>query len=407
MPKPLGLVLLAALTSLACRPATSPSPSAAQSAAYVIRLGNDTIAVDQYTRTGNRIEGTLVQRSPRASVTRYLVLLNANGTPASIEQSTRLPDGSMIPNAPRSVTATFTADSIVSQVQRDSIVTIRMAARDAFPTVLNAFSLYAVPIAALRASGRDSAMFASYAAGTRQVNALPLAKKGANRYWVYYFGNPFEITTDDRGNTLSVDGSRTTLHIVAMRQPTLDVAALATAFAERERQSRAMGALSPRDTVTATISGAQLWVDYSRPTLRGRRVFGANGVLGDSIWRTGANAATQFTTSAPITLAGLRVPAGTYTLWTVPRPKRADLVVNTQTGQWGTEYDGSRDLGMARMAMDSLAAPVEKFTISITGSDDRHGTLAMEWGPFRWTAPIVVLAPDVATRPGAGEKGSR
>jgi hypothetical protein len=109
------------------------------------------------------------------------------------------------------------------------------------------------------------------------------------------------------------------------------------------------------------------------------------------VWRTGANAATQFTTSAPIMLGGLRVPAGTYTLWTVPRPKRADLVVNTQTGQWGTEYDGARDLGIGRMTMDSLATPVEKFTISITGSDARNGTLAMEWGTFRWTAPIVVL----------------
>ena len=76
----------------------------------------------------------------------------------------------------------------------------------------------------------------------------------------------------------------------------------------------------------------------------------------------------------------------------MPRPKRADLIVNTQTGQWGTEYDGSKDLGMARMTSDSVATPVEKFTISITGSDAKHGTLAMEWGPLRWTAPIVVLA---------------
>ena len=86
------------------------------------------------------------------------------------------------------------------------------------------------------------------------------------------------------------------------------------------------------------------------------------------------------------------VPAGTYTLWTVPRATRADLIVNKQTGQWGTEYDGSKDLGMARMTADSVATPVEKFTISITGTDATHGTLAMEWGPLKWTAPIIVLA---------------
>jgi hypothetical protein len=145
-----------------------------------------------------------------------------------------------------------------------------------------------------------------------------------------------------------------------------------------------------RDTVRARIGTATFTVDYGRPLARGRTLLG-DVVPYDRVWRTGANAATQFTTSAPVTLAGIRVPAGTYTLWTVPRRNRADIIVNAQAGQWGTEYDGKRDVGMAPMTMDSLTSPVEKFTISITGSDARHGTLAMEWGPFRWNAPIVVL----------------
>jgi hypothetical protein len=113
----------------------------------------------------------------------------------------------------------------------------------------------------------------------------------------------------------------------------------------------------------------------------------------DYVWRTGANAATQFTTSAPITLAGIAVPAGTYTLWTVPRASGvADLIVNRQSGQWGTEYNGARDLGMAHMQTETAKAPVEEFTISIAGSGANRGTLSIEWGPFRWTAPIVVTA---------------
>jgi len=116
----------------------------------------------------------------------------------------------------------------------------------------------------------------------------------------------------------------------------------------------------------------------------------ANVISYDRVWRTGANAATQFTTSAPITIAGLSLPAGTYTLWTVPRVGRVDLIVNRQTGQWGTEYSRAQDLGTVPMKSDSVATPVEKFTISIEGNDARHGTLAMAWGTFRWTAPFVV-----------------
>jgi len=123
---------------------------------------------------------------------------------------------------------------------------------------------------------------------------------------------------------------------------------------------------------------------------RGRKLLG--GVVPfDYVWRTGANAATQFRTSAPITLAGIAVPPGTYTLWTIPREKGgADLIVNKQSGQWGTDYDGARDLGTAPMQTETPSAPVDRFTISIIGVDDKRGTLAIEWGPFRWTAPIMV-----------------
>jgi Protein of unknown function (DUF2911) len=130
-------------------------------------------------------------------------------------------------------------------------------------------------------------------------------------------------------------------------------------------------------------------VDYGRPLARGRTLLG-NVIPYDRIWRTGANAATQLTTSAPITLAGLSLPAGTYTLWTVPHVRGVDLIVNRQTGQWGTEYGRAHDLGRAPMRSDSMDTPVEQFTISIEPSDAKQGTLAMAWGTFRWTTPIVV-----------------
>ena len=73
------------------------------------------------------------------------------------------------------------------------------------------------------------------------------------------------------------------------------------------------------------------------------------------------------------------------------RRSGVELIVNKQHGQWGTSYDKAQDLGRAPMASETLSKPVEQFTISILPGDKRHGTLAMEWGPFRWTAPIAVL----------------
>jgi hypothetical protein len=90
-------------------------------------------------------------------------------------------------------------------------------------------------------------------------------------------------------------------------------------------------------------------------------------------------------------LAGIPLAAGTYTLWTIPHQNGGvDLIVNGQSGQWGTQYDRSRDVATARMQSGALATPIDRFTISVVASDARRGTLALEWGRFRWAAPIEV-----------------
>src|SRR5439155_3419230 len=122
-----------------------------------------------------------------------------------------------------------------------------------------------------------------------------------------------------------------------------DVKSMADQFEAQERKAGPVKQMSVRDTVRAQIGEALFTVDYGRPLMRGRKLLG-DVIPYDRVWRTGANAATQFTTSAPITLAGMQVPAGTYTLWTVPHMDAVDLIVNKQTGQWGTEYNGALNL---------------------------------------------------------------
>ena len=199
-----------------------------------------------------------------------------------------------------------------------------------------------------------------------------------------------EATFDSASRMLRYSGARTTYQVTVSRltaQP--DTRTIADQWSALEAKGGGVRQLSVRDTVRASIGGATFTVDYSRPLARGRTLLG--GVIPyDRVWRTGANAATQFSTSAPINLAGAPVPAGTYTLWTVPRAQGVELIVNKQTGQWGTGYGRAHDLARMPMTTDTLAVPVEQFTISIDPGDGRRGTLAIAWGPFRWTAPIEV-----------------
>jgi hypothetical protein len=207
-----------------------------------------------------------------------------------------------------------------------------------------------------------------------------------------------EAMLDSSHRLLKYSGARTTYKVDVERisQPA-NLQTIGAQFAALEAKNGNVKQLSVRDTARGNVGTATFAIDYGRPLARGRTLLG-DVIPFDYVWRTGANAATQFTTSAPITLAGIAVPAGTYTLWTVPRKSGvADLIVNKQSGQWGTEYDGSRDLGMTHMQTETVSALVERFTISVVDVDARRGTLVMEWGPFRWTAPIVVAAAQKTT----------
>jgi hypothetical protein len=146
---------------------------------------------------------------------------------------------------------------------------------------------------------------------------------------------------------------------------------------------------SPRDTTRATIGSATILVDYGRPSKRGRKIIGELVPFG-SVWRTGANEATTVVTNQPLKLGTLVVPAGKHTIWTLPGPTGWKLIINNQTGQWGTDYDPKQDLGRVDMQVSTLPAEVEKFTIKVTPAGAKGGVLALEWETTRVEMPFTI-----------------
>jgi len=187
---------------------------------------------------------------------------------------------------------------------------------------------------------------------------------------------------DDRGTLLGVSGMGGTAQVTVERVQGLDFAALGQSFAPRS-----LGALSPPDSVQASVAGATIAVRYSRPSMRGRVIFG-NVVPWNQVWRTGANQATVLEISADVKLAGTTLPAGKYSLWTLPSPTGWMLIVNRNTGQWGTEYDAQYDLVRLPMKVERLAQPVERFTIAIEPRG-KGGVLALAWERTRASVPFV------------------
>jgi hypothetical protein len=141
---------------------------------------------------------------------------------------------------------------------------------------------------------------------------------------------------------------------------------------------------SPLDSARAEIEGARIEVQYGAPSMRGRAIFGGLVPFG-SVWRTGANEATHLRTSSDLVVGTERIPAGEYTLYSIPEPDGWTLIVNRQTGQWGTAYDQRQDLVRLSIPIDVLPEPLETFRISIVEGTESDGEIRFEWESTRAT----------------------
>ena len=147
--------------------------------------------------------------------------------------------------------------------------------------------------------------------------------------------------------------------------------------------------LSPKTQATGSIAGKKITIDYGAPSVRGRKIMGELVPYG-KVWRTGANEATTLTTESDLVIGTVNVPAGKYTLFTLPTAEGWTLIINRQTGQWGTNYDESQDLGRVPMKVVALKAPVETMNISIAGGADKKGTLKLAWENTEVSVPVQV-----------------
>ena len=153
--------------------------------------------------------------------------------------------------------------------------------------------------------------------------------------------------------------------------------------------------LSPLDTVSAKVGGAEIKVTYSRPftkdpkTSEVRKIWGTLVPYG-KVWRTGANAATTLTTSQTLDFGGKSIPAGTYSLFTIPEANGGKLIINKQTGQSGLKRDEAQDVAQVDMKRSETDKAVDQFTISVDQGEGAGGTLKLAWENAEYSVPFTV-----------------
>jgi hypothetical protein len=164
---------------------------------------------------------------------------------------------------------------------------------------------------------------------------------------------------------------------------TLALSSLAVAVRAEEKRA------SPHDQASAAIAGKKVTIQYGRPYKKGRPIFGALVPYGQ-VWRTGADEATTLTTDGDLMIGTLRVPKGSYALFTVPGKNEWTLVINKTAQQWGAfSYDAKDDLGRVPMKLGASAAPIEQFTIELEPAGARKATLKLSWDKLVASVPVA------------------
>ncbi len=165
---------------------------------------------------------------------------------------------------------------------------------------------------------------------------------------------------------------------------------ITVAAAQRDKSKRP----SPPGTADITLSGKRIVVDYSRPKIQDpksgqpRKIFGGLVPYGE-VWRTGANEATSFKTDADLDINGTTVPAGSYTLYTLPKEDSWTLIISKKTGQWGIPYPGSGDdLARSPMKVVKTTKTVDPFAISFDKRSESEAVLHLAWENTDASVPV-------------------
>jgi Protein of unknown function (DUF2911) len=385
---PAVLAALVVATSAALIPVAHAAPAGG---GFVVLLGSDTVSVERYTRTPKQVVVDQVGRSPR--VMRRHFVYDYSGTAITHFSMVVTPAGGTA--ATQTVDAIGGADSLtVTTTTGDNPprVTSAPVPRGGLVSPLSSpWTGYETLVMSLLGGKADSIHVAQWYLGNTSTQGFAVHRLGRDSVAISNeVGTLFHAKVDRTGRILGMLPIAGTGKFTVIRNDRVDLDAMAASFLARETAGGAMGALSPRDTVRAdNAGGAAIWIDYGRPGKRGRTIFPDVVPYGE-VWRTGANAATQIKTDKALDFNGTVVPAGFYTLWAIPSEQGWKLLVNSETGQWGTEHKPERDVFTISMTTSRLSQEVERFTIAIE-PNDRGGTLNMDWDTTRASVGFTVV----------------
>lgn len=373
-------IVFAAMMLSAC------TPNVSEPMGFVTYLGSDTLAVETLRMDGNVAYATVVLRSPRTTYQTYTLESAPDGSIQRFE-GTIYPGGIAEGEPSRRDVITRRGDSLHVATTREGETQNRTVSAEVVTPFLDMIHWpFEILLQRMVATGENRIDY-PFLMGSR-VRPFVFRRVGADSMTIQHpTRGTMGVDVSETGELVMLNASQTTRKVRVVRG-NVDIEAIGQRFAARDAAGQSFGALSTRGETVATVQGATITVDYGVPYKRGRVIFGTLVSWGER-WRTGANRATHFTTDRVLRFGGINMPAGTYTLSTIPEADGGLLLINTQTNQGGTTYNADRDLGRVPMTIGTLPNVVEAFTITVE-EESAGGVLKLQWDQTEFRIPFDV-----------------
>lgn len=364
---------------------SAPVPDQGGRAAYLTLMGEDTLAMEWLAFDGNSVDAQAIIRGARTMYGDYHLAFDDDGTVTSYRADTWEGTDDSGPM--------LRSERLEEGADGPELVVVQNGEERRAPLELEPG---AVPFVDMLHWGFEASMrWQREAHGQLQAYVPAFSTRGISEFelvanddgtWqlVHPSRGPSTMEIDDEGRILWLDGTGSTraYDLTRVAWDELDRDGLAAQFANRP-----MGELSGRGQVDDRVAGVRFTGHYGEPLKRGRDIFGSLVAYGEW-WRTGANQATHLSFDRDIEVDGVVIPAGDYTLSSIPEEDGGTLIINRQTGQGGQSYDETMDEARVEMRRDTLDEVVEAFEIRAVETDE-GGRLELRWDDTVYWVPFT------------------
>jgi len=358
----------------------------------IYTLGKDTTAIGNYELNGYNFSLTVADLTEAVTVSKLKGTFFPNGELQSVEGNMYKPIPGKEPQLLSTYKLYYDSNSTFIEIRRNNTVIKRKyPAKIMVANSLGGYTLVYMPALLVNfAPGKNGDSLLSHHIVFNSARDFIIRKTGDGNFSI---GSSvmgiFTLSLDKKDNLRSVDGIGTSWNIKGTVVPLLNMDSVITSNLTKDQVNPHIAITNRLDSVQMTSGGAAIKIRYSRPSVRGRVIFG-EVVPYDRCWRTGADAATKLTLSQPIYFNGKELPAGEYSIFTMPSKNGWTIMFNKQPNIWGTEYKAENDVLRVPMSVEVLQERVELLTIEVVQAD-KGGRIEVSWEKLKVSVPFNTL----------------